>query len=73
MVLGGVERPDILQAAKNVLTLKYFDGGHGKGCNKEDDRYTLIRRRFHHFTMYGFLLCFLATTVVTGYHYFFFI
>lgn len=70
VVLGGVEQPDILQAAKNVLTLKYLDGGHGKGCNEEDDRYTLIRRRFHHFTMYGFLLCFLATTVATGYHYF---
>lgn len=70
VVLGGVEQPDILQAAKNVLTLKYLDGGHGKGCNEEDDRYTLIRRRFHHFTMYGFLLCFLATCVATGYHYF---
>ncbi|OTG71977.1 tricarballylate utilization protein TcuB [Acinetobacter sp. ANC 4169] len=70
VVLGGVEQPDILQAAKNVLTLKYLDGGHGKGCNEDDDRYTLIRRRFHHFTMYGFLLCFLATCVATGYHYF---
>ena len=69
VVLGGVEQPDILQAAKNVLTLKYLDGGHGKGCNEEDDRYTLIRRRFHHLTMYGFLLCFLATIVATGYHY----
>ena len=70
VVPGGVEQPDLLQAAKNVLTLKYLDGGHGKGCNEEDDRYTLIRRRFHHFTMYGFLLCFLATCVATGYHYF---
>ena len=70
VVLGGVEQPDILQAAKNVLTLKYLDGGHGKGCNEEDDRYTQIRRVFHHFTMYGFLLCFLATSVATGYHYF---
>ncbi len=70
VVLGGVEQPDILQAAKNVLTLKYLDGGHGKGCNEEDDRYTLIRRRFHHFTMYGFMLCFLATVIATGYHYF---
>lgn len=69
-VPGGVEKPDILQAAKNALTLKYLDGGHGKGCNEEDDRYTLARRRFHHFTMYGFLLCFLATSVATGYHYF---
>ncbi|MCU4415264.1 tricarballylate utilization 4Fe-4S protein TcuB [Acinetobacter sp. WU_MDCI_Axc73] len=66
----GVEQPDILQASKNVLTLKYLDGGHGKGCNEEDDRYTQIRRVFHHFTMYGFLLCFAATSVATMYHYF---
>lgn len=65
----GVAQPDILQASKNVLTLKYLDGGHGKGCNEEDDRYTQIRRIFHHFTMYGFLLCFLATSVATFYHY----
>lgn len=66
----GVAQPDILQASKNVLTLRYLDGGHGKGCNEEDDRYTQIRRVFHHFTMYGFLLCFAATSVATLYHYF---
>ena len=66
----GVAQPDILQASKNVLTLKYLDGGHGKGCNEEDDRYTQIRRVYHHFTMYGFLLCFAATSVATFYHYF---
>ena len=66
----GVAQPDIFQASKNVLTLKYLDGGHGKGCNEEDDRYTQIRRVFHHFTMYGFLLCFMATSVATMYHYF---
>lgn len=65
----GVAQPDIVTASKNVLTLKYLDGGHGKGCNEEDDRYTQIRRVFHHFTMYGFLLCFLATSVATLYHY----
>ncbi len=65
----GVEQPDLLQASKNVLTLKYLDGGHGKGCNEDDDRYTKIRRVFHHFTMYGFLLCFMATSVATLYHY----
>lgn len=67
----GVAKPDIVQASKDILTLKYLDGGHGKGCNEEDDRYTLIRRRFHHLTMYGFLLCFLATVAATGYHYLF--
>lgn len=58
-----------IEAAANVLTLKYLDGGHGDGCNEEDDRFTLARRRFHHFTFYGFLLCFAATCVATLYHY----
>lgn len=52
------------------MTLKYLDGGHGKGCNEADDAFTLMRRRFHHFTFYGFMLCFAATVVATGYHYF---
>jgi len=76
----GVTPPDYLAAAtpaaageatRDVLTLKYLDGGHGKGCNNEDDEYTLRRRRFHHFTFYGFLLCFAATCVATIYHYLF--
>jgi citrate/tricarballylate utilization protein len=49
--------------------LKYLDGGHGKGCNDADDRFTLWRRRFHHFTFYGFALCFASTCVATVYHY----
>jgi citrate/tricarballylate utilization protein len=39
------------------------------GCNNDDDAFTLARRRFHHFTFYGFLLCFAATSVATIYHY----
>lgn len=61
----------VAEAASNVLTLKYLDGGHGKGCNNEDDAFTLWRRRFHHFTFYGFMLCFAATSVATIYHYVF--
>ncbi|KAF1050057.1 tricarballylate utilization 4Fe-4S protein TcuB [Xylophilus sp.] len=57
------------EAAHDVARLKYLDGGHGEGCNNEDDRFTLWRRRFHHFTFYGFLLCFAATSVATLYHY----
>ncbi|MDB5732613.1 MAG: citB, partial [Variovorax sp.] len=55
------------EAAHDVLRLKYLDGGHGEGCNNEDDRFTLWRRRFHHFTFYGFLLCFASTSVATLY------
>lgn len=66
----GVPRSaEIAEASHNALTLKYLDGGHGKGCNEADDAFTLLRRRFHHFTFYGFMLCFAATVVATGYHY----
>jgi len=57
------------EAAGNALRLKYLDGGHGDGCNEVDDRPTLARRRFHHLTFYGFLLCFASTAVATVYHY----
>lgn len=63
--------PAALEAADAVLRLKYLDGGHGEGCNNEDDEFTLSRRRFHHFTFYGFMLCFAATSLATVYHYFF--
>ncbi len=57
------------EAAKSALTLKYLDGGHGLGCNESSDAFTLWRRRFHHLTFYGFMLCFAATSVATLYHY----
>lgn len=59
------------EAAKSALTLQYLDGGHKDGCNNEDDAFTLWRRRFHHFTFYGFMLCFASTSVATLYHYLF--
>ena len=59
----------VSEATGSALTLKYLDGGHGEGCNNEDDAWTLWRRRFHHATFYGFLLCFAATSVATVYHY----
>ena len=57
------------EASANALRLKYLDGGHGEGCNEADDAFTLARRRFHHFTFYGFMLCFASTSVATLYHY----
>jgi citrate/tricarballylate utilization protein len=59
------------EATKNVLVLRYLGGGHGDGCNEADDAFTLARRRFHHATFYGFLLCFASTSVATLYHYVF--
>jgi citrate/tricarballylate utilization protein len=59
------------EATSDVLKLKYLGGGHGEGCNNEDDAWTLWRKRFHHATFYGFMLCFASTSVATVYHYFF--
>ncbi len=63
--------PATLDATDAVLRLKYLDGGHGDGCHNEDDAYTLKRRRAHHLTFYGFMLCFAATSLATVYHYVF--
>ena len=62
---------DAMRATHDVLSLKYLDGGHGEGCNNEDDAFALSRRRAHHLTFYGFMLCFAATSVATVYHYVF--
>ncbi|WP_096696780.1 tricarballylate utilization 4Fe-4S protein TcuB [Polaromonas sp. AER18D-145] len=66
---GEATGPAVTEAGLNVLRLKYLDGGHGEGCNESDDAFTLWRRRFHHATFYGFMLCFAATSVATLYHY----
>lgn len=60
----------VAEATHDVLTMKYLGGGHGEGCNNADDAFSLWRKRFHHFTFYGFMLCFAATSVATVYHYF---
>jgi len=64
-----VSLPAAGEATHDVLRLKYLDGGHGDGCNDADDAFTHARRRAHHLTFYGFLLCFAATSVATLYHY----
>jgi len=56
------------EALVDTLTLKYLGGG-GDGCTYPDERPSQLRRAFHHFTFYGFMLCFAATCVATVYHY----
>ncbi len=51
------------QAVRDAGRLRYLEGGGG-GCLRDDRR-----RLFHHFTFYGFLLCFAATAVATLYHF----
>jgi len=58
-------------AVWDALRLKNLDGGHGEGCHNEDENWTDARRKAHHLTFYGFMLCFLATSVATLYHYVF--
>ncbi|WP_298829802.1 tricarballylate utilization 4Fe-4S protein TcuB [uncultured Piscinibacter sp.] len=68
---GPTSAAALAEATRDVLRLKYLDGGHGEGCNETDDAFTLARRRLHHLTFYGFGLCFAATCVGTAYHYVF--
>lgn len=66
---GSANAEAVFEATSNVLSLTYLGGGHGEGCNEQDDRFTLARRRFHHLTFYGFALCFASTSLATIYHY----
>ena len=43
---GAISAAAAGEATRDVLRLKYLDGGHGAGCNNEDDAFTLSRRRF---------------------------
>ena len=67
---GAISASAAAEASHDALTLKYLGGGHGVGCNNEDDAFSLWRKRFHHFTFYGFMLCLASTSVATIYHYF---
>lgn len=67
--LSALGNPIVLgRAAMDVLRLTHLNGG-GEGCIYPDAGPSLARRRFHHLTFYGFLLCFAATTVAAIYHY----
>lgn len=61
----GLTAGSLWQAMRDAGRLRYLDGG-GMGCMNEDERPEKDRRRlFHHFTFYGFLLCFAATCTGT--------
>ena len=58
------------QATRAAGAMTNLAGGHGEGCNFEDeDRYSNLRRYLHQATLYGFILCFAATTAGTIMHY----
>ncbi|THH38148.1 tricarballylate utilization 4Fe-4S protein TcuB [Aliishimia ponticola] len=61
---------DLVQAFGAAANMRNLSGGHGDGCNFEDeDRFTQARRAVHQAVMYGFLLCFASTSVATVMHY----
>jgi len=68
---GTMSVTDLLAALGAAGRMKNLSGGQGQGCNFErKDRYSNARRHAHQAVMYGFLLCFAATSVATLMHYF---
>jgi len=67
---GTIQWQDLKAATMLVANMKNLAAGHGDGCNFEDeDLFSQARRYAHQAVMYGFLLCFAATTVATAMHY----
>jgi citrate/tricarballylate utilization protein len=63
---------DLYAALAMIANMRDLSGGHGDGCNFEDeDRFSNARRWLHQAAMYGFLLCFAATSAATIMFYFF--
>ncbi len=72
--VGGdvIRTADLIEAGKAAASMKNLSGGHGDGCNFEDeDRFSHSRRLAHQAVMYGFLLCFASTSSATVLHYLF--
>ena len=61
---------NVKQALSDALSMKYLHGNIKTGCTYPDDNISPWRRYFHHFTFYGFMLCFAATVSGTIMHYF---
>ena len=69
---GAIRLSDLRAAFASAAQMKNLQGGHGDGCNFEaEDAFTPWRRWFHHFTLYGFILCFASTSSGTVLHYVF--
>lgn len=67
---GDLRLSDIRAALVSAGRMKNLDGGQGQGCNFEvGDRFSNRRRHAHQAVMYGFLMCFAATSVATLMHY----
>jgi len=61
---------DLRAAFGAAAGMKNLKGGHGEGCNFEDeDRFSHARRYFHQATLWGFVMCFASTSSGTVLHY----
>lgn len=69
---GALRLGDLWAAMTSAGRMKNLKGGHGDGCNfEEEDRFSHARRHFHQAVLYGFLLCFASTSSGTLMHYLF--
>ena len=71
---GGM--PAMRDALAAMASLRYLGGdnasagtGNSPGCPGPDARSSNARKLYHHFTFYGFMMCFASTSVGTLYHY----
>jgi citrate/tricarballylate utilization protein len=70
--VGGqaVKPAHVWSAIRSAADMRNLAGGHGEGCNFEDeDRFTNTRRKVHQVVLWGFVLCFASTSVATIMHY----
>ncbi len=68
--LKGVNLAIFIKSLKDALSLKYLGGHNAEGCTYPNEKRSNIRRYFHHLTAYGFLFCFIATSLAAFYHHF---
>ncbi len=61
---GPVRLPALKAALRDAATTRHL-GSDGGGCNDLNEGYSQARRHAHLATMWGFLLCFAATSVAT--------
>jgi len=62
--------PAFAKASADAFGMRYLKGD-GSGCTYPDEQFSHIRRVFHHFTFYGFLLDLISTTLAAIYHHYF--
>ena len=57
----------VCQGLGDAATMRHLHGA-GEDCTETEGSRGPWRRRFHHFTFYGFALCFASTSVAALYH-----